>query len=345
MLPRDRVLAALSYQAPDIIPLQIHPSPAGLYEHGDKLLQLMQRCGHDFGEAAQFALPTPPPPGDFDPDGRYHAFSTDEWGTRWEYRLFGVWGHRLGYPLADLAALPAYRAPAPPPAEGPAFAAEQAEAAAHRRRYALLGSGGQLFETMQSLRPFADVLVDITLDTPEINRIADIVMEYMAALVRRSLALDVDAVAFGDDFGTQGSLLLSPSVWRRFFKPRYQELFAPIRQVGKRILFHSCGAVGPLLPDLADLGVAAVWPQLPLYDLPELAQRCRDLGLAVQLHPDRGELLQRGTPEQVRSHVYRLCETFDTAHGGSWLYIEIDPGFPWANIEALFAAAMALRGG
>ena len=66
--------------------------------------------------------------------------------------------------------------------------------------------------------------------------------------------------------------------------------------------------------------------------------------MAVLIHPDRGELMQRGTPEEIRSAVLRLLDIFDTAHGGSWLYIEIDPGFPWANVKALFSAAREVRG-
>jgi hypothetical protein len=98
-----------------------------------------------------------------------------------------------------------------------------------------------------------------------------------------------------------------------------------------------------VLEDLREVGATALWPQLPLYDLGELARRCRDLAMAVQLHPDRGDLMQHGTPSQVRDYVFRLLDTFDTAHGGSWLFIEIDPGFPWANVEALFSVAMEVR--
>ncbi|MHB1296263.1 MAG: uroporphyrinogen decarboxylase family protein [Anaerolineae bacterium] len=345
MLPRERVQAALNYRTPDIIPLQIHSSPGGLFEHGPKLLELMQTCGHDFGDAAQFAMPAPPEPGDWDADGRYHAFRTDEWGTGWEYRIYGIWGHRVHYPLQDLATLDAYRAPAPPPSSGVAFEAARAEVVAQKERFYTTGGGWLLFEQLQSLRAFDDVLVDIAMDTPEINRIADLIVEYQAGCVRRALALDVDGVSFGDDYGTQQSLLMSPRVWRRFFKPRYERLFEPVRRAGKAILFHSCGQIGDLLPDFAELGVTSVWPQLPVFDLPDLAHRCRDLGLAVQLHPDRGELMQRGTPEQIRRYVHGLCETFDTAHGGSWLYLEVDPGFPWENVRALFETAMELRRG
>jgi hypothetical protein len=343
MLPRERVEAALSFRAPDVVPLQIHPSPAGLFEHGQRLLDLFRACGHDFGDAADFEMPTPPGPGDWDADGHYHVFRTDEWGTRWEHRLFGVWGYRIGYPLADLGALDSYRAPEPPACEGLEFEADRAKVAARGPRYYTTASGGLLFEQMQSLRAFEDVLIEIHLDAPEINRIADLVVEYNLRLVERALALDVDAVTFGDDYGGKEGMLISIADWRRFFRPRYERLFEPVLRAGKRVFFHCCGQAMNLLPELAELGASAVWPQLTSYDEAALARRCRELGLAIQLHPDRGDLMQRRSPEEVRAYVRSLVERFGTRAGGSWLYVEIDPGFPFENVRALVETAMEMR--
>ncbi len=334
MNPRNRMLNALAFRPVDRVPLQVHPSPAGLFEHGQKLLDLMRRCPDDFDDPGSLRLPAVPPE-DFDPDGRYHKRSQDEWGTSWEYRLYGVWGYRTGYPLADMSRLANYRPPS----------IERLNGADHRRRFVHLEGGVSLFETMQSLRPFEDVLVDIAQDTPEINRLADMLVEYYSVVVENALLKGADAVAVGDDFGTQQALMLSPATWRRFFAPRYRALFEPVQEAGKRIFFHSCGQIGALLEDLRLLGVDAIWPQLPLFDLPGLARRCRDLGLAVQLHPDRGDLMQRRSPRQVQEYVLRLVDTFDCLSGGSWLYLEIDPGFPWENVQALFETAIELRGG
>ena len=343
MLPRERVEAAIAFRTPDRIPLQIAPSPAGLYEHGQKLLALMRECGHDFGDPWLMKLPDPPPPADFDPDGRYHAIRTDAWGTTWEYRIFGIWGHPIGWPLNDLSALDSWRAPEPPPITGPQFEEAHEAAARHRRTWYLVGDGGALFEAIRWVRRFELILMDIEDDTPEINRIAEIINRYNMALARHAMLLGSDAVAFGDDLGTQNALMISPAAFRRFFTPRYKELFAPIRKAGGNVFFHSCGQVTAVMEDLQKVGVTALWPQLPLYDLRELARRCRDLGIAVQLHPDRGELMQRASPRQVRDYVLRLLDIFGTAHGGSWLFLEIDPGFPWENVEALFSVAMEVR--
>lgn len=343
MLPRQRVEAAIGFRAPDVVPLRIYAAPGGLYEHGERLADLIRACGHDFGDLSGLTLPPLPGPEDFDPDGRYHAVRTDEWGTTWEYRIYGIWGHPIAWPLNDLDRLASYRPPDPPPWEGPDVDAARAACRAEQARYFVLGGGGSLFEKLHSVRRFEDVLMDLAADTPQIHRLADLIVEHYLAHVRRAVAIGVDGVAFGDDYGTQEALIVSPQTWRRFFKPRYQVLFEPVRRAGKRIFFHTCGQVGPILEDLRDLGVDVIWPQLTAFDVAELARRCRDLGLTVELHPDRGDLMQRGTPDQVRRYLYRLLETFGTAEGGSWLYLEVDPGFPWPNVQALFETAMELR--
>jgi hypothetical protein len=336
------MLTALDFQPVDIVPLQIHPSPAGLFEHGQKLLDLMRLCGHDFDDLSHLALPVVPA-AEFDADGRYHKIITDAWGTTWEYRLYGVWGYRIHYPLADLSRLPDYRPPVIKLLEDEELEQARAAGAAHRQRYFHLDGAVSLFETMQSLRPFEDVLVDITQDTPEINRLADLLMEYYSVILANALSAGVDAVAVGDDFGTQQALMISPKVWQRFFKPRYQALLKPVQQAGKHIFFHSCGRIDLILDGLREVGATAIWPQLPLFQNRALAKRCRDLGLAVQLHPDRGDLMQRASPQQVRDYLLRLVDEFDCLSGGSWLYLEVDPGFPWANVEAMFETAIELR--
>lgn len=344
MNSRERMIAALSFQAVDKVPLQLHPSPAGLFEHGQKLLDLMLACGQDFGDLDGLTLPQVSAE-DFDTDGRYHKFHTDEWGTTWEYRLYGVWGYRIGYPLADISRLDEYHLPEIQPLHGKALTQAQSEGQRLRERYYHVGGGISLFETMQSLRPFENVLVEITQDTPEINRLADRLMAYFAVVIDNALAVGADAISVGDDFGSQQGLLISPKAWRRFFLPRYQALFTPVKQAGKKIFFHSCGQIGRILPDLREAGADTIWPQLPLFDHRDLARRCRELGLVIQLHPNRGNLLQRATPQEVRAYLLGIVEEFDCLSGGSWLYLEVDPGFPWENVKAMYETAHELRRG
>jgi len=345
MLPRDRIFAAVNFQATDVLPCIILEAPGGFYDHGQKLLDLMRVCGSDFSNLDLAKVPPGPPASDFGSDGKYHAIKTDEWGITWEYRIFGVWGHPIRWPLADITQLDAYRLPPVPATSGPEFDAACARGRQQRERYFQLANVTGMFERMSDLRPFEETLMDIAEDTPEINRLADRLTERAHEEVRYALALGADAISVCDDFGTRSACFFSPQRFREFFKPRYQAIFAPVKKAGKKVFFHSCGQVWDILEDLRDIGVDAIWPQLPVYDLAALARRCWELRIAVQLHPDRGDLMQNGPAAQVREYVLRLLETFRTMEGGSFLHIEIDPNFKWENVEMLLKVATELRRG
>ena len=342
MLPRERVIAALEFRPPDVAPLECHPSPAGLYEHGARLQQLFREHPHDFGDFSDLPIPTPNPEA-IQPDGSYCEVRTDAWGTTWRHYIYGAWGLPEARPLDDWANLAHWQPPAPPAPSGPDFEAARARAAAHKQTYYLKAGWGGFFETLHSIRRFEDVLMDIALNTREINRLADMLVEYQTEALRYALALEPDGLQMGDDFGTQEALLLAPEQWRRFFKPRYERLLAPAREAGVHMFFHSCGQIGGLLEDLADLGVNALWPQINLFDWPAFARRCRELRLALALHPERSHIMTHGTPEQVRRHVEDLALAFRPREGGSWFYLEIDNGFPWENVAALFEAVGEYR--
>jgi len=342
MTPRERIRAVLDFQPTDVVGLEIHPSTAGLYEHGERLQRLIQGFPHDFGDFSNLQLPTVNPD-TIQADGSYCETRTDAWGVTWKHHIFGAWGIPEARPLDDLANLETFQTPAPPVASGPDYEAAQAGAAAHMQRHYLKTGWGGLFEQMHSIRRFEDVLMDIALNTREINRLADMLVEYESACLNWALGLKPDGIGMGADFGTQEALILSREQWLRFFKPRYEKLLAPVREQGCDIFFHSCGQIGDLLPDLADLGVSAVWPQINLFDWPALAKRLRELHMALALHPERSHIMTFGTPEQVRQHVHDLVAAFRPLEGGSWLYLEIDNGFPWENVEALFETVAEYR--
>ena len=202
---------------------------------------------------------------------------------------------------------------------------------------------GSLYERLISLYGNENVLCDIVMDEPGIHKLADKVIEYNRAWVDRAVKAGADMISFGDDYGTERSLIMGAKTWRSFFKPRLKELFEPAVKAGLDIHFHSCGQVMEILPDLKELGVTSVWPQLPAYNMEELAARCRELELAVEIHTDRARTMTFGTPQQVKDLVRREFDTFRMMDGGAWFYIEADNDFPFANLEALVEAVSQYR--
>jgi len=340
---RERVHRAMHYMPVDKVPVRYYYAPVGYYEHGEKLNDLFASLPGDFEPFRRVPIPQPAK-SDFDEQGRYYVEQTDEWGVTREFRIFGIQGIPSKYRLNTPEDLLQYQTPAPPSCEG-----EDYEAYAHSIReriandYYVTEGCGNFYERMIALYGDENVLCDMLTDEPELHVLADKIMAYNEQFVKRAIKAGADGISFGDDYGTERNLLMSPQCWRRFIKPRLQKLFQPAVAAGKDIHFHSCGQIMPILEDLREIGVTSIWPQLPAYNMKELAQHCRNLGLAVEIHTDRAKTMTYGTPEDVRELVKREYDTFQMSEGGAWFYVEADNGFPFENIEALVETIKYLR--
>ena len=343
MTSRERVYRAMHFQAPDKVPVRYYYCPVGYYEHGDKLNGLYASLPGDFEPYRKMPVPVIPA-SDFDADGNFHSFVTDDWKVTWEYRIFGITGIPFKHPVTCPEDAEAYLPPAPPPAHGAEF---DTYAASIREKKAAgfhtMENCGNLFEKLLALYGDENTLCDMETNEREINILADRIVEYDAALLERALKAGADSLIFGDDYGTERALLMSPATWRRFMKPRLIKLFRPAVDKGIDIHFHSCGQIWDILPDLKEIGVTSIWPQIPAYNMEDLARYCRELGLAVEVHTDRANTMTYGTPKDVRELVKREYDTFRMADGGAWFYIEADNGFPFANLEALVETIREIR--
>jgi hypothetical protein len=334
MLPRERVTDMLSFRRPDIIPLEYHPSPRGFYEYGDRLKKLFSENPGDFSFKIPFPYPSPSGQS-IDSEGRYHEFRRDEWGTLWEYRLFCMHGHPVEWPLMDLGKLGGYRLPPQTVPSGIAFEGLKSSISEEKSKLFVKSGWISIFEKLIALRKFEDVLMDLYDDSAALNELADLITSYHEEDIRRLIALGVDAIQFGDDYGTQNNLIISPAVWRRFFKPRLKRLIDPVKAAGVKVLFHSCGMIGTIIDDLKEIGIDSLWPQLNIYESRELGAHCRELRLAVAVHIDRAGIMTSGRPSDVVSSVEQAVRDFRMEDGGAWFYVEIDNGFPFENIQAL----------
>ena len=76
----------------------------------------------------------------------------------------------------------------------------------------------------------------------------------------------VDIVETAEDYGTQASLLISAATYREMIMPARQRLNAFIKSKAPhaKILHHTCGAVGRLIPDLWASGIDILNPIQPL---------------------------------------------------------------------------------
>lgn len=63
------------------------------------------------------------------------------------------------------------------------------------------------------------------------------------------------AVFGGDDMGQKGRSLISPEIFRKFFKAAYKEINDKIHEMGAISFNHSCGNITDLLPDYIEAGL------------------------------------------------------------------------------------------
>jgi len=324
---RDRIHAALAFQRPDRIPVIYHPSPAGLLLHGERLLELFNRFPPD--NPIRFTGIDRPPADAVDSQGRYHEIKTDTWGTEWEYLAFGLWGSITRYPISNWEDADAFVFP--PSSDSFSIAAPDGG-------FTILG-WVSIFEKLCSLSPMDEVFVGLIDRDANLMAFLDRLTAYWAESIARMIRAGADAIMFGDDWGTQQAPMVAPELFRSIFKPRYDLLMEPIRQAGIKIFFHSCGTLGAILPDLIDLGIDCLWPQLPLFEQrPEQFALCSDAGVSLYLHPDRQYLVPRGTPQEIEATVRAYAERYHKLGGGGLFYVEIENDAPFENVEALITA-------
>ncbi len=150
----------------------------------------------------------------------------------------------------------------------------------------------------------------------------------------------LDAVLLGNDFAGQTGLLLSRQMIREFALAGVARLVAQAKQYGLKVIYHSCGSIRDIIPDLIDIGVDAIHPIEPLAKGMAPTELKRDFGDKVSFcgGVDAQELLVNGTPEQVREKVLELKKIFPTGLIISPSNESILPDVPPANVEALFYA-------
>jgi hypothetical protein len=86
----------------------------------------------------------------------------------------------------------------------------------------------------------------------------DTIVESYAHMVGQ-LPSQPDVIVYSDDLGFHDSMFLSPNDFRTHVLPRLRTLLARIRRLTPAaICFHSCGAILPIMRDIADLGVDIV---------------------------------------------------------------------------------------
>lgn len=152
----------------------------------------------------------------------------------------------------------------------------------------------------------------------------------------------LDAVLFGNDMGSQRGLMLSPELIREFVIPGTRRIIAQAKEYGLKVIYHSCGSIEPIIPDLIEAGADVIHPIQALakdMDLPSLNEKYGKTAFCGGI--DAQELLVNGTAQEVYDKVIELRRIKPTGLIVSPSHEAILSDIPPANIEALFKACHA----
>ncbi len=124
--------------------------------------------------------------------------------------------------------------------------------------------GGSLFQVPQYLCGHENYLEYMLIKPDVIGQLSLVLTEiYLNQLepFLSSVGDYIDVVVFEDDFGFQRGPLISPDMYRRFFKPFHQRMWQRVKDLcNAKIMLHSCGSVAVLLPDMLDAGLDIIHP-------------------------------------------------------------------------------------
>lgn len=334
MTGKERVLKSLEFQKPDQIPIDLWILPAAKMKYGKELEDLCSRYERDIiSIAGPFDHGFTP---EYFQEGKY----MDPWGCEWENIQAGLIGEVKKPVFAKEENIIGYEPPVKQFWDEWELNKAALEDQIHKAREKgsfVIGGWISLFERMQYLRGTEDIYCDLGLEEEHLHDIIAYVMEFERAYLDAWLEMDIDAVTFGDDWGSQISLLISLECWKTYFKPLYKELIDRIKAAGKKVFFHSDGYILQLYPEFIELGVDAVNSQLWCMGVEKVAQQFAGK-ITFWGEISRQTTLPSGTPEEIRECANAMKNHLYVNGGGLIGQSEINKDVALENIEAVLTA-------
>ena len=157
----------------------------------------------------------------------------------------------------------------------------------------------------------------------------------------------IDVISFSDDFGMQTGPLISPRMYRQFFKPCHERMCQNIKELADvKVLLRSCGDIRLILPDLIEAGFEAVNPVQISCKGMEAEGLKRDFGKDITFWGggcDTQWLLSHGKSEEIKEHVKHQVEILRP--GGGFVFQQVHnilADVPPENIVAMLDTVRGL---
>lgn len=268
------------------------------------------------------------------PDNRL-ANGVDEWGCVWKTRTRTTYGEVTKPLINDWDEFDKIKIPDITDPNRWKKLEGMREAAGDKY---LLVQGMSLYERIYFVRGIEDTWMDLYSDPEQIQRFIDILVDMNLEAIKRFSTVDPDGYIIGDDWGLQKQLMISPDMWRQFWKPAYAKVFDACHKAGMQTFLHSCGYIVDILDDLIEIG-------LDVYH----TDQQQNMGLEVLGEKFGGRLtffatvdiqnmMIHGSPSDVRRYCRQMDKYLGREKGGLIPRWYVDPasvGHTWENISAM----------
>ena len=347
---RERVLAAIGLAEPDRTPVDFAANPATLARLQQDLgcathRRLLERLQVDIVDLRGVVDPVYRGPVPF--ERRLAGGVTENfWGWRTR-RMDTATGEEVCYcdfVLSDCQTEEELQAHTWPAADWFDFGDFAARLDAWEG-FALMASGASIWQHPSFLRGLDQLLMDLVMAPPLaellLDKFTDFYVDYFDRMFDAA-AGRIDILRIADDLGMQDRLLISPALFDQYFAPRLEHLVDMAHSHGVKVMFHSCGAIVPLIDSLIDLGVDVLDPIQVTADGMAPAGIKSRFGARICLHGaiDTQYLLPQGSAADVRRTAREMMTVLGAAGG----YIiapshVLQTDVPTANVRALYEEA------
>ncbi|PHV69653.1 hypothetical protein CS063_14620 [Sporanaerobium hydrogeniformans] len=245
----------------------------------------------------------------------------DEWGCLWESddATGSDMGQVVNIPIEEWEDLETYEFP-DAKAEGRFDGLKEAlDAAEEKGLYVQLNSPQCIFERMHFLRGFENTLMDCITDPEEIEALAIKLADYQIGIIEEAYRLGegrIHCYDTTDDWGTQQSLMISPTIFREIFKPQYKRVFDKAHACKMDVRLHTDGKINDILEDFIEMGVDILNIHQPrLVDIDEVSKIARGR-ICFEAAVDIQATLPTGDKKLIEEEVKELVEKWATPSGG-----------------------------
>ena len=164
-----------------------------------------------------------------------------------------------------------------------------------------------VFSLTHQLVGMEKLLIDMMMETEYVIPLFEACAEYQTQIGLRLIELGVDAIWFGDDFGTQTNLIIPPETFREQLKPHYKRMIERFKEAKPDIIpiLHCDGAVADLLDDIREIGFEVfnpVQPGVPGHLPHDMKDNFGDK-FAFWGAIDQQDLLPNGTDEELEKDI------------------------------------------